>query len=118
MIACACGHLDAVKVLVELGAKIDAISLKNDTPLSVAACVGHPLVVAFLIESGANVEQCITDGSTPLVLACERGHTDVARVLLDFDANPFAPSVNGQAISVPFQLGHVELMLLMSSRFK
>jgi ankyrin repeat protein len=50
------GHVDAVRVLVEVGAEVEASAADGATPLHVAANHGHVAVVKTLVELGADKE--------------------------------------------------------------
>ena len=62
------GHLEVVRILVDLGANKDQGRTDNGaTPLFIAAQIGHLEVVRFLLESGANKDQGRTDdGASPI----------------------------------------------------
>eukprot|EP00966_Prymnesium_polylepis_P238526 5516167-Prymnesium_polylepis.2 len=60
------GQLEAVRLLVERGAAVDALTKKEDTALRFAASKGHAAVVAFLLEAKANPAAVNLSGVTPL----------------------------------------------------
>ena len=49
--ACTRGHTEVVKLLLRLGASIDAIDIKHTTPLVIAAQYDHTLLVFYLIKA-------------------------------------------------------------------
>lgn len=53
--ACLSGQLDAVKMLVEHQADINAQAMNGGTPLMRAIQTSSPDIVSFLIEKGCNV---------------------------------------------------------------
>lgn len=59
------GSEEAVRVLVDAGAKIDVIIEDKSTPLSHAALMGHDEIVAYLLEEGANPNSVNTFNATP-----------------------------------------------------
>ncbi|XP_012142860.2 uncharacterized protein LOC100882118 isoform X6 [Megachile rotundata] len=71
--ACAEEHLEAVEVLIGLGANVDAQDSEGNTPLHVATRTRHTAIAQLLLKAGANTE--ITDemGFTPLHVAASQG---------------------------------------------
>nr|XP_012142855.1 PREDICTED: ankyrin repeat and death domain-containing protein 1A-like isoform X1 [Megachile rotundata] len=57
--ACAEEHLEAVEVLIGLGANVDAQDSEGNTPLHVATRTRHTAIAQLLLKAGANTE--ITD---------------------------------------------------------
>lgn len=55
LIASGSGHLDVVKLLVEAGAEVDAMTDAGWTPLRAACAAGHAAVVKYLVERGAEL---------------------------------------------------------------
>lgn len=53
-----------VKILIEKGAKKEALDSDGRTPLYVAANFGHFRVVKMLLENGADMEAANPDGWT------------------------------------------------------
>lgn len=67
------GHVDAVRLLLENGAKADALSSQNRTPLWLVAArgrgEGRAEIVELLLKEGADAKYChpsLKGGSTPL----------------------------------------------------
>lgn len=54
--ACAEEHLDAVEVLIGLGANVDAHDNDGNTPLHVATRTRHTGIAQLLLKAGANTE--------------------------------------------------------------
>jgi ankyrin repeat protein len=77
-------HLDAMRALVQHGAKIDAHASKTGwTPLMNASAMCSAEIAAYLIAHGANLNAHSADGGyTPLMYAAEKNHLDVAALLL------------------------------------
>lgn len=70
MLAAENGCLEAVRLLVENGATVDAGKQEDErTPLLHAAEQGHADVVTYLLEKGADVKARTNQGDTPLILA-------------------------------------------------
>jgi len=92
------GNLEVVKVLLDNGADINAVS-KNTlsaTPLQGAAAFQKVDLAQLLIARGANVNCHGQEGVTPLHEAAGSGQIEFARLLLDHGANIDAKDDNGK----------------------
>ena len=70
-LACAGGHEELVRVLLQRGANLEHRDKKGFTPLILAATAGHAGVVEILLDHGAEIEaQSERTKDTPLSLAC------------------------------------------------
>ena len=74
-------NLEAMQLLLEAGADVNARTNWQATPLHLAAFNGRAGTVAFLLESGAEVNPRDNRGQTPLGLAVERRHNACAELL-------------------------------------
>lgn len=84
------GHLEIVRLLLEAGASVSAIT---DLPksqggsgtqaLHFAGRSGHEAIVAALLDAGADVNAQAADGRTPLVAALSNGELNCATLLLE-----------------------------------
>jgi ankyrin repeat protein len=83
MYASAKGHVDAVRLLVSYGARVDRRDGGGYMALLLASESGHVDVVKELLTCGAeiNVHTFMTQ-STPLILASTKGHTHIVHELL------------------------------------
>ena len=72
----------AMRLLLEQGADINARKGNQFTPLHGAAYNGHDEVARLLLEKGADINAREEDQWTPLHLAAQNGHDQVARLLL------------------------------------
>ena len=67
------GRSDAVKTLLDLGAKASTVSEKGETPLSMAARAGNHAGVQALLASGAPVQQRVGADSDTVLHEAVRG---------------------------------------------
>ena len=84
------GNLDIVKILLDYGADIEAVS-KNaiaNTPISAAAWGNHLDIVEYLLERGAKVDARNAWGSTALRRAIDADRLLLAALLLKHGADP------------------------------
>ncbi len=89
MLAARSGNLDAVKLLLAHGAKVNAVdSRKGQNALMWAAAEGHSDVVDYLIAKGADVKAVSQAGFTPLVFAAEKGNAKSVASLLKAGLDP------------------------------
>ena len=116
MTAALTGKVDAIKVLLAHGAKVNAQEpYKGQTALMWAASEGNAAAAAMLIEFGADVKAKSKGGFTPLLFAVRNAHIDAAKVLLDHGANvnDVAPdgtsALNMAIVNAYFELASVLL---------
>ncbi|XP_059203598.1 protein TANC2-like [Centropristis striata] len=76
------GHSDAVALLLDLGAQVDAQSQDGLTALGFAAAAGHMDIVSMLSQHTAKVGHVDSSGRCVFVHAAQRGHLEVLRFLL------------------------------------
>jgi ankyrin repeat protein len=74
-------HVDAAKVLLDNGAKIDAKAAGGTTPLDLAAQAGCVDMVNLLLSKGANVNARDDQGRTPLDRAMQWHRDEVVQIL-------------------------------------
>src|SRR5579862_6747289 len=88
MTAALTGKLDAVKILLAHGAKVNvAEPTKGQTALMWAASEGNTAAAESLIEFGADIKAKSKSGYTPLLFAVRGGHKDTVQALLARGAN-------------------------------
>jgi hypothetical protein len=73
------GHLEAVRVLLERGAAVDAVDGMGRTALMDAAWDGHPEVVKALLDAGADATVENYGGGTALKVAMRKKGDPVAQ---------------------------------------
>eukprot|EP00898_Chlorokybus_atmophyticus_P003354 jgi/Chlat1/4019/Chrsp26S03996 len=84
------GHIDAVELLIRMGANVDAADMHtNRTAMHWAARAGHLEIVQFLRDNGADVNKEDKWGLTPVYLAKQKGADaeSVFKFLLGAGAN-------------------------------
>ena len=84
-------HLDAVdaaKLLLDGGAKVDAANELAVTPLALAAQNGSAGMGRLLLARGASPNAPFLTGETPLMTAAETGNLDLVQAMLAAGGNP------------------------------
>ena len=80
------GHMETVKVLVDRGADVNALS-HGQTPLTIAIFKGHTDIAKLLIDRGTDVNARSGDGLAPLTTAIDKDHADIAKLLIEKGAD-------------------------------
>jgi hypothetical protein len=88
------GHLDAVYLLIRMGADVNARRRDGMTPLIRAAFFGQVNVVRTLIENGADMNAVDRLGLTAMDWAISKGHTKVFQLLSSALAQAIPVDVN------------------------
>jgi ankyrin repeat protein len=92
--------LEAVKVVLEMGADIHAVDADGETALHVAASRGWDTVVQLLVDNGASLNVKNKRGWTPLTIAEGvhvgnfYAHPSTADLLRKLGADPSPPDIN------------------------
>ena len=88
------GRVEAIRLLVELGARVDA-DVYRGTPLTWAAANGRAEAIRALVELGADPDRRGTfggpshgEGVTAIHLAAQSGQRDAVSALLELGADP------------------------------
>lgn len=88
MYACAGGHQDVVRYLLENGANVEDHNENGHTPLMEAASAGHVALARILLAHGAGINTHSNEfKESALTLACYKGHLDMVRFLLEAGAD-------------------------------
>jgi len=102
------GNVEVVKVLVSMGANVDARADSGGTPLHVAK---DAKIAKALVSLGANVNAKANDGRTPLHVALNNKDIEVAKAFIDLGADVNIKEINGLS---PFDMatiyGEVEIV--------
>lgn len=110
-------RVEAILLLVELGARVDADPYRG-TPLTWAAVNGHPGSIRTLVELGADPNQRGTfggpshgEGATAIHLAAQAGQREAVVTLLELGADPLILDNlhGGKALGWARVGGHEEL---------
>ena len=115
MLAVRAGQVDAVEVLADAGADIDAREGWNgQTALMWAGAEGHVPVVETLIALGADIRATSNSGATPLLFAVRKGSIGAVRALLaaGADVNEARPD-GATPLLVAVVNGHEDLVDLL-----
>ena len=76
-IACECGNLDGVKLLINHGACVSTKDIRNNTPLSLAVLNNHSSIVSALLSEFG----CDPNDGVSLHSACEHGDQSMDKTL-------------------------------------
>lgn len=76
-----------IRLLLQHGAKVDAVDEYGNTPLHLTAERGSVGVVRSLLDAGANMEAVNRDGETALLAATHRHNIRIVEFLLAAGAN-------------------------------
>ena len=87
-------QLEAVKFLIEKGAKVDALTNDHETPLMYAVWNGALETVQVLIESGADMNILNSNSETIFHLAAEKNKTKIFKVLITRNSAKIDPSIH------------------------
>lgn len=84
--ACLKGHVAAVELLLNSGAKVDARRPNGFTPLHYVAANGHKDVCSVLLAHGAECTVPDRLGDTPFHMACRHGFLSVVKLFCTFQS--------------------------------
>lgn len=75
-------QINIVKLLIENGVTVNAITPGAWSPLHMVCCKGLESIATLLIDKGANVDYRPNNGERPLTVAIDRGHTAISIELI------------------------------------
>uniref|UniRef100_A0AAQ4QIG6 Ankyrin 1, erythrocytic b n=1 Tax=Gasterosteus aculeatus aculeatus TaxID=481459 RepID=A0AAQ4QIG6_GASAC len=80
------GNVMMVRLLLDRGAQIDAVTKDELTPLHCAARNGHARIIEILLEHGAPIQAKTKNGLSPIHMSAQGDHMDCVRQLLQYNA--------------------------------
>lgn len=89
-------NIDAIKLLIEAGANLNATDNMGRTPLMIAVEFNNQDAVQILIESGANLNMQNLWGTTALNFAARKGHALIFQKLLYAGADIHKKDADGR----------------------
>ena len=115
-VACANGHVGAVRLLLKAKATLDLRDSNGGSALN-AACAWNRLECAqLLLEAKATIDLASNAGATPLLAATYHGYTPVVQLLLEAKASTTARSMNGNtALDCARREGHAACVALLEA---
>jgi ankyrin repeat protein len=112
-LAAAFGTPEAVRLLLDHGAPVDAVSnnaQKNQPLHAVLALSRNPETIALLLDAGADPNATQTAGYTAIFSAAAANRRDLAELLIAKDADPAVKNDFGQtAAGFARERGHTEM---------
>ena len=96
VVAVECRSIEAAKVLLELGANVDASDQHGSTALYNAVVSNNLDMLRLLISHGADPQAANVHMGAPLTLAIQYGRTECAVLLLEAGADPNRPDLDGE----------------------
>lgn len=114
-LAAASGQIDVCKLLLELGANIDATDDQGQKPIHVAAQNNFSEVAKLFLQQHPNLVMATSkDGNTCAHIAAMQGSVRVIEELMKFDRNGVISARNRLTDSTPLQLaaegGHADVV--------
>lgn len=93
--AASLNHIDVVRVLLDLGMDIEAVTDDGNNALIMAALHGNSEIVEYLLNAGAKIEARNDQGNTALIAATFKGHAAAVRILVEHGADANAQNIDG-----------------------
>lgn len=90
------GNLNAVRLLLERNADVNAKTCYESTALHRACANGFTEIIELLVEKGANVDEPDDEGLRPLHYCVMRDYNESLRKLLALNANPNIQNNRGE----------------------
>lgn len=110
------GNLQAIQLLIERGANVNAKDEFGTTALWLAVDGKSGQIADLLLHANADPNAVTTFGSSSLVCAVRRGDIPMATKLLDAGANPNAPLLKSTPLFEAVEAGQVESLRLLLDR--
>ena len=105
-------HADAVRLLIDAGADVNAKTKDGHTALMWAASQGQTAAVRLLLDAGAGLDhKLVWDGRTALLRAASGNHPKTVKLLIDAGADVNAKRKEGfTALMMMAGEGHTEIV--------
>jgi ankyrin repeat protein len=94
----AAAHPGCVKLLISLGADVNAVNTAGQTPLHISANNGATVSAQLLLDASASVSATSSDGAQPLQNAAAQHLCSLCKLLLERGANVHAVISNGVSV--------------------
>lgn len=109
------GQSETVKILLDHGARVDAMDKTEECALIAASVKGHTEVMKVLLAHGAKVDlQGKSDGKSALNAASTKGKVESVKILLDHGAQVDSEDINGWSpLFVATMNRHVEVVKVL-----
>ncbi|KAJ6438994.1 hypothetical protein O9K51_08397 [Purpureocillium lavendulum] len=112
------GHMASAEILLDFGAKTNAVSSTGRTPLSYSAHARESDMAKMLLSNRAAVDSEDIDGDTPLCWAAMQGNEDMLRYLIAQGAGFGNAGGNGRTpLSYAASNGHDSIIKILCQEF-
>ena len=95
MAVCRSGNVEALKLMLNQGARVNSKDGASVTPLHIAAGAGHVEIIELLLNAGARIEAKDNEGYTPLMRAITDKRLAAVQYLISRGANVRAETKTG-----------------------
>jgi hypothetical protein len=113
--ASARGHTEIVKLLLDIGANVNAINSSDEPALIEALGNNHPEIAKLLLDKGADVNAKRSGGRTAWMEASARGYTEFVKLLLDKGADVNAKDGIWTALNLAQERRHPDIVQLLKN---
>lgn len=112
-VAATAGNLEVLRMLREVGARLDMPDAKLRTPLHLVATHNQPAIAEYLLFCNVPVDAEDEEGNTPLLVATTHGNLKNVALLLQHRANmSHKNGKNQSAVSIAWDKRDQELLRL------
>jgi bla regulator protein blaR1 len=111
------GNLKKMQLMMERGAKADAVLAGDGTPLIAASRAGRLEAMKILLAAGADVNRGVDGDGNALIMAAKGGHLDAVRLLVDHGADvDRGVAGDGNALIAAAAEGHLDVVRYLVDR--
>jgi hypothetical protein len=104
-------NITMVKLLLDLGADIEALKSDLSTPLIEASKLGKNQIAKLLLECGANPNAIDIKGNTPIIFASFKNNVDLVEILFQYHVNiNLCNDVGQNPLLISLELGYNNLV--------